>query len=145
MKQNMHDHVSTLHNSMFRDATQGIRNQLDLMCKQCRKTLGGRVQRMYDAIARDYLAVIGTDVGKERVPGKPEKIARKKVDDVISQSEAVFGEVLDCDVEQLKSVMTGVSGRIIDVGEEVDVEDATRPLVLSSDGVDEDDMAEFDM
>jgi hypothetical protein len=145
MKQIMYDHVSATHNSMFKDAIQGIRNQLELMCKQCQKTLRGRVQRMYEAMARDYMAVIGSDAGKGRVTGKPEKIARKKVNDVISQSEALFSEVLDCDVEQLKAVVTGVSGRMADGAIEADVEDATEPLVLSSDGVDEDDMAEFVM
>jgi len=93
--------------------------------------------------------VIGTDASKDRVAGKPEKIARKKVEDVISQSEAVFSEVLDCDAEQLKVAMPGAGSRVIDVGEDADIEDATEPLVaLPSDGLDEDDifdMFDFDM
>lgn len=102
------------------------------------------MQRLYEAIARDYKAVIGTEAGRDRVAGKPEKLARKKVEDAILQSEAVFSEVLECDVEQLESVMLGVSGRVVEVEPEADVEDATQPLIeLSSDGVDEDDdMAE---
>ena len=149
MKEIMYDHISDNQNTMFRDATQGIRDQLNLMCRQCHNTLRGRVERMYEAIARDYVAVIGTDASKDRVAGKPEKIARKKVEDVISQSEAVFSEVLECDAEQLKVAMPGVGSRVIDVVEDADIEDATEPLVaLSSDGVDEDDifdMSDFDM
>jgi hypothetical protein len=101
---------------------------------------------MYDAIARDYMAVIGTEEGKDRVTGKPEKLARKKVEDVIMQSEAVFSEVLDCDVEQLKSGLLGGSGKVVEVEPEADTEDATEPLIeLPSDGVDEDGMAEVEL
>lgn len=101
---------------------------------------------MYDAIARDYLAVIGHETGSDRVTGKPEKLARKKVEDVIIQSETVFAEVLDWDVEQLQSAMLGGSGRAVDAETEADVEDATEPLIeLSDDGVDEDGMAEVEV
>ena len=142
----MRNDISVNQNLMFQNATLGIRTKLDLMCKQCRNTLQGRVQRMYEAIEQDYLAVIGTDAGRDRVTGKPEKLARKKVEDVILQSEAVFGEVLDCDVEELESVMLGVSARVAEVEAEADVEDATEPLIeLPSDGVDEDEMADLEM
>ena len=131
---------------MFQNTTLDIRNKLELMCKQSHDTLLGRVQRMYDAIARDYLTVIGTEAGRDRVTGKPEKLARKKLDNLISQSDAMFSEVLDCDVEQLKSATLGVSDRVVDVEPEAEVEDATEPLIeLSSDGVDEEDMAEREL
>ena len=146
MKEIMYDQVSENKDTMFQNTTLGVRNQLDLMCKQCHNTLLGRVQRIYEAIARDYKAVIGTEAGRDRVAGKPEKLARKKVEDVILQSEAVFSEVLECDPEQLESAMLGVSGTVVDVEAEADVEDATQPLIeLSSDGVDEVDMAERDL
>lgn len=68
------------------------------------------------------------------------------MEDVIVQSEAVFSEVLDCEVEELESVMLGVSDRVVEAEAEADVEDATEPLIeLSSDGVDEDDMADRDL
>lgn len=137
----MHDDISANQNVMFQNTTVEVRNQLDLMCKQSRITLTGRVQRLYEAIARDYKAVIGTEAGRDRVASKPEKLARKKLEDVILQSGAVFSEVLECDVKQLESVMVGVSRRVVvEVEPEADVEDATQPLIeLSSDGVDEDD------
>ncbi|KAM0709890.1 hypothetical protein Q7P35_003933 [Cladosporium inversicolor] len=141
MKEIMHDDISANQNVMFQNTTVEVRNQLDLMCKQSRITLTGRVQRLYEAIARDYKAVIGTEAGRDRVASKPEKLARKKLEDVILQSGAVFSEVLECDVKQLESVMVGVSRRVVvEVEPEADVEDATQPLIeLSSDGVDEDD------
>lgn len=116
------------------------------MCKQSHKALLGRVQRMYDAIARDYLAVIGPEAGRDSVTGRPEKVARKKVEDVIAQSEAVFAEVLDCDPEQLHSGLVDGSGRAVGDEPEADVEDATEPLIeLSDDSVDEDGMAEVEV
>jgi hypothetical protein len=140
MKNIMHDEVSANQATMFSSATQGIWNQLETMCKQCRTTMRGRVQRLYQTIARDYLAVIGSEISKDRASGKPEKIARRTVDDVIAKSEAVFGEVLDCNLDLLeKAEITDVRGRVVDVGSEGDVEDATQPLiVLSDDDVDED-------
>jgi hypothetical protein len=139
MKNIMHDEVSANQATMFSNATQGIWNQLDTMCKQCRTTMRGRVQRLYQTIARDYLAVIGSEAGKDRASGKSEKIARRAVDDVIAKSEAVFGEVLECDLDLLeKAEIADVRGRVVDVGSEGDVEDATQPLIiLSDDDVDE--------
>jgi hypothetical protein len=143
MKEIMYDKISADKDTMFQNTTLEVRDQLDRMCKQCHQTLHGRVQRMYDAIARDYMAVIGKEAGGDRVTGKPEKLARKKVEDVILQSEAVFGEVLDWDLEQLESAMLGGSGRVVDVDPEADVEDATEPLIeLSDDDIDGDGLAE---
>jgi hypothetical protein len=61
------------------------------------------------------------------------------VDDVIAKSEAVFSEVLECDLDLLeKAEIADVRGRVVDVGSEGDVEDATQPLIiLSDDDVDE--------
>jgi hypothetical protein len=140
MKKIMHDEVSANEATMFANATQGIWNQLDTMCKQCRTTMRGRVQRLYQTIARDYLAVIGSDAGRDRASGKPEKSARRAVVELIAKSEAAFAEVLDCDLDFLDgAAMVDVRGRVVDVGSEGDVEDATEPLViLSDDDVDED-------
>lgn len=146
MKEIMYDQVSANKDTMFQNTTLDVRNSLDIMCKQCHDTLLGRVQRMYDAIERDYLAVIGPEAGRDRVTGKPEKLARKKVEDVIIQSEAVFSEVLDCDTEQLESGLVGRRVRAVDDEPEADVEDATEPLIeLSDDGVDGDNMAELEL
>lgn len=145
MKQIMNEEVSANQATMFNNATQGIWSQLETMCKQCRNTMRGRVQRMFQTIARDYQAIVSVDAGKDRATGKPERIAQRKVDDVISQSEAVFAEVLDCDLEGLKAAeVTGLHGRMVDAGSEADIEDATQPLiVLSDDGGDEDDGVDF--
>lgn len=142
----MHEQISANKDTMFENTTLEVRKSLDLMCIQSHNALLARVRRMYDAIARDYMAVIGTEAGKDRVTGKPEKLARKKVEDVIMQSEVVFREVLDCDVEQLKSGLLGGSGKVVEVEPEADAEDATEPLIeLPSDGVDEDGMAEVEL
>jgi hypothetical protein len=143
MKKIMHDEVSANEVTMFTKTTVGIWNQLDVMCKQCRVTLQGRVGRMYQTIARDYRTIVGNEIGKERATSKPERAARRKVDDLMAQSEAVFAEVLDYELEGLKDVeVTEDHGRVVGDETEVDVEDATQPLiVLSSDGVeDEDDL-----
>lgn len=141
----MREEVSANEATMFLNATSGIWKQLDIMCKQCRKTLRGRVDRMYETIARDYVTIIGTDATKDRATGNPDGIVRRKVDDVISQSEVLFGEVLECDLEQLKAAeMTQMHGRAVDAGSDADAEDATEPLIiLSDDGADEDDGMDF--
>lgn len=145
MKEIMYDQVSENKDMMFHNTTLGVRNQLDLMCKQCHNTLLGRVQRIFEAISRDYKSVIGAEAGRDRVTGKPEKLARKKIEDVILQSEAVFGDVLDWDTKQLESAMLGGTGEVVGVDFEADVEDATEPLIeLSSDGVDGDGLAELE-
>ena len=141
----MYGQVSANKDTMFQDTTLKIRKSLDLMCKQSHNTLLGRVRRMYEAIARDYQALIGPEAGRDRAAGEPEKLARKKVEDLILQSDALFSEVLDCDIKQLESGLLDGSGKMVEGEPEADVEDATEPLIeLSSDGLDEDGMAEVE-
>ena len=131
----MYGQVSANKDTMFQDTTLKIRKSLDLMCKQSHNTLLGRVRRMYEAIARDYQALIGPEAGRDRAAGEPENLARKKVEDLILQS----------DIKQLESGLLDGSGKMVEGEPEADVEDATEPLIeLSSDGLDEDGMAEVE-
>lgn len=115
MKQHMSAHVSEAHVAMFENATAEVKDKLEIMCEQVRKTMRGRVERMFQEISRDYMTIVGSEPGKDRGMGKPEKLARKMVDDAIAQSEVTFGEVLVCNFESLGAGELGVSH-----GEQVD-------------------------
>jgi hypothetical protein len=94
MKEHMNAHVSENHMTMFENATAEVRDKLRIMCDQVRKTMSGRVERMFQEISRDYMTIVGSESGRDRGMGKSEKLARKMVDGAITRSELAFGEVL---------------------------------------------------
>jgi len=97
----MSEHVSETHITMFENATTEVREKLAIMCEQVRKTMRGRVERMFQEISRDYMTIVGSESGKDRGMGKSEKLARRMVENAIAQSEVAFGEVLGHDLEAL--------------------------------------------
>lgn len=140
MKNYMHDHISSEGPEMFENAARKTTQNLTIMFAQTRTTLHGRVDRMFNTIARDYHAIVGTDASKDLEMGSPERLTRKAVEDAISASEGVFSKVLDSDLEQIKMEESPNNHEgVADGGQEWDVEDATQPLAILSDGVDEDE------
>jgi hypothetical protein len=79
---------------MFENATADVQDKLATMCDQVRRTMSGRVERMFQEISRDYMTIIGSEAGKDRGMGKSEKVARKMVERAITQGELAFSEVL---------------------------------------------------
>jgi len=94
MKQHMNAHVSETHMTMFENATAEVRDKLATMCDQVRRTMSGRVERMFQEISRDYMTIVGSELDRDRGMGKSEKAARKMVESAITQSEIAFGGVL---------------------------------------------------
>jgi hypothetical protein len=94
MKEHMNSHVSETHMTMFENATADVRDKLGIMCDQVRKTMSGRVERMFQEISRDYMTIVGSETGRDRGMGKSDKVARKMVENAIAQSEVAFSEVL---------------------------------------------------
>jgi hypothetical protein len=95
MKEHMNSHVTETHVTMFEKATADVGDKLAIMCDQVRKTMSGRVERMFQEISRDYMTIVGSEPGKDRGIGKSGKLARKMVENAITQSELAFSEVLD--------------------------------------------------
>jgi hypothetical protein len=94
MKEHMNAHVSEAHVTMFENATAEVKEKLGTMCDQVRRTMSGRVERMFQEISRDYMTIIGSEAGKDRGMGKSEKFARKMVENAIAQGELAFSDVL---------------------------------------------------
>lgn len=94
MKEHMNAHMTETHVTMFENATADVGDKLAIMCDQVRKTMSGRVERMFQEISRDYMTIVGSEPGKDRGIGKSDKLARKMVENAIAQSEVAFSEVL---------------------------------------------------
>lgn len=142
MKQHMHSHVSSSQAKMFDDATSEVKDKLNTVCDQVRTNMHGRVDRMFQAISRDYMTIVGTQPDKGRAMGKPGKTARKQVEGAIADGEAYFSEVLTCDLEQLDVAAFAEIDEDTDGQPDMDSEDASKPLViLSGDGVDGEELA----
>jgi len=127
---------------MFDDATSEVKDKLNTVCDQVRTNMHGRVDRMFQAISRDYMTIVGGQPDKGRAMSKPGKTARKQVEEAIADGEASFSEVLTCDLEQLDMAAFAEIDEDTDGQPGMDSEDASKPLViLSGDGVDGEQLA----
>jgi hypothetical protein len=74
MKEHMNAHVTEAHVTMFEKATADVKDKLATMCDQVRKTMSGRVERMFLEISRDYMTIVGSEAGKDRVWENPRRL-----------------------------------------------------------------------
>lgn len=59
MKTIMVTHVDESRHTMFRDATDTVKAQLDTMCRNVKKQLTDRVEGIFEVVFREYMTVIG--------------------------------------------------------------------------------------
>ena len=59
MKTIMVTHVDESRHTMFRDATDTVKAQLDTMCRNVKKQLTDRVEGIFELVFREYMTVIG--------------------------------------------------------------------------------------
>ena len=55
----MVEHVDEKRHTMFRDATDTVKAQLDTMCRTVQKQLSEKVEQIFDVVFREYMNVIG--------------------------------------------------------------------------------------
>lgn len=59
MKTIMAGHVNSSRHTMFREATDTVKDHLEAMCRSVKKQMTDRVEGIFDAVFRDYMGVIG--------------------------------------------------------------------------------------
>lgn len=66
MKAHMHAHVDRNRHTMFNNAADTVRDQLQTMCDRIyRDLLNYVLQNIFNSISQDYLSVLGTDHNKD--------------------------------------------------------------------------------
>lgn len=55
-------HVDATKHTMFRQACDTVKAQLERMCREVQRQMSDRTEAIFDAVFRDYMAVLGMDM-----------------------------------------------------------------------------------
>ncbi|OTA63095.1 hypothetical protein K449DRAFT_349574 [Hypoxylon sp. EC38] len=95
MKYAMTTHVEASRHTMFTEATDTVKTQLEAMCRNVQKKLADETEDMFSIIFRDYMKVIvGTTVDRHAKLSPQELSMRAAVNNVIARSDSMFGPAL---------------------------------------------------
>nr|OQO23405.1 hypothetical protein B0A51_11937 [Rachicladosporium sp. CCFEE 5018] len=124
MKLHMANHVATHEATMFRAASDTVKEQLTGMCEAVKASMAERADQVYISMNRDYMTLVGVDVDKARVMPYEEHAVRRAVDEAVAKADEKYSTVVDCDEEDLG--MNGESEEAeeaVDGSAEIEIED----------------------
>ncbi|KAI1819833.1 hypothetical protein F4861DRAFT_534136 [Xylaria intraflava] len=91
MKMAMVDHVETARFSMFRQATEAVRVQIDAMCQTEKQEIHNSISSILDTMSRDYMCTL---VGIDEAMSREELRARTHIREVLVRGDKLFGPAL---------------------------------------------------
>ncbi|KAI1478877.1 Dynamin family-domain-containing protein [Daldinia eschscholtzii] len=95
MKAAMANHVETTRYTMFNEATDTVKEQLEAMCRTVQKRLSDEMEDMFNTIFRDYMKVlVGTTVDRHAKLPPQELAMRANVNDFLQHCDSMFAPVL---------------------------------------------------
>ncbi|KAI1502359.1 hypothetical protein F5X99DRAFT_379222 [Biscogniauxia marginata] len=95
MKLAMEEHVEEVRHTMFLDATDTVKMQLQAMCRAVRKDMSETTENIYDAVFRDYMSVlVGTTVDRRAKVPRQKLDLRKRVKEVLLRGDLMFAPIL---------------------------------------------------
>lgn len=102
MKSAMERFVDIHKTTMFQQACDEVRNRLNTMCGEVRKTMLDRVEGVFVNMKRDYSSLIGgVDLGQVQIP-REERSAKRELDDRITAMDEQFQRIINTDPEGLR-------------------------------------------
>ncbi|SMR60840.1 unnamed protein product [Zymoseptoria tritici ST99CH_1E4] len=141
MKGLMENHVAVNKSSMFNQAVAAVRTSLLALCDKVRKSLLEKADGIFVSMQRDYLTIIG-GIQVDLVRMSPqERSAKREVDMLIEEVDGWFQEIIEADLEKLKSLRSdsdaadGAAGGD-NIKEEID-DDDDEAFMVDSDTEDE--------
>ncbi|KAK3319346.1 hypothetical protein B0H66DRAFT_591910 [Apodospora peruviana] len=94
MKEAMVSHVERTRRTMFRDATNGVQEQLETMCKTVKQQIENSTQDLHSRLTRDYLAVlVGIDIAAFRTVPRAERLLRAEMAPLLAKTDHAFARV----------------------------------------------------
>lgn len=102
MKDYMESHVSTQRSTMFRTASESVRNSLLTLIGEVKKSMLDKADEVYVAMSRDYLTIVGVQKSEIRM-SREERAIRREVDEALGGADAYFDKILVASLEDLKA------------------------------------------
>ncbi|KAI0103234.1 hypothetical protein GGR51DRAFT_525139 [Nemania sp. FL0031] len=95
MKEAMINHVDYTRHSMFLQAAEVVRGQLDTMCRAVMHDITESMQAVFDTIYTDYMrTLVGTEVDRSKKISRQELDMRKRVNKLLLRSDKMFAPAL---------------------------------------------------
>ncbi|KAF2503115.1 hypothetical protein BU16DRAFT_29835 [Lophium mytilinum] len=102
MKGIMAGHVEQEKNSMFRDATDTVKERLSKMVETVDESMRERGDAIFENMRRDYMAILGgVHIRPGEVMPRAERMLRKNVLDFLLSADDHFKAVLDGEVDEI--------------------------------------------
>lgn len=102
MKAGMAAHVDQEKGRMFDSAAKGVRQSLLRLCETVKKAMLDKADGVFVQMQRDYLTLVGVHRGNMKM-SREERHIRRKVDEAIDDIDALFQDVVEADIDQLKA------------------------------------------
>ncbi|KAF2212230.1 hypothetical protein CERZMDRAFT_67917 [Cercospora zeae-maydis SCOH1-5] len=103
MKGQLTNHVQAMKEQMFQAASQKVQQSLKQLCETIKESMLQKADEVYLHMHRDYTSVMnGVNVGDIKL-SREERVARRAVDQMLTAADQHFREVLDRDLEELKT------------------------------------------
>ncbi|KAL2015623.1 hypothetical protein VTK56DRAFT_5080 [Thermocarpiscus australiensis] len=102
MKNIMQTHVAARRGTMFWNATNAVKQQLEAMCDAMRAQMEDRIRDMHARLSRDYLAVlVGADaVARALGPPRAELMLRAEMAPLLAKADLAFAELFSFDMDK---------------------------------------------
>ncbi|KAI1074397.1 hypothetical protein F5B20DRAFT_586283 [Whalleya microplaca] len=109
MKAAMAEHVDHSRHTMFRQATDVVKAQLEKMCRTVEEQMLNQIEDIFEAVFRDYMSVlVGTTVDRRSKISPQELAMRTNVNSVLLRGDSMFASVLGITDEQESEGMDGL-------------------------------------
>lgn len=95
MKEAMLAHVEMARHSMFRDATERVKTDLNNMCTTIEKLMSGQIEDLSVRLIRDYdRALVGVNSGAIRSIRRAERALRTELVASLVEADAEFAKLV---------------------------------------------------
>ncbi|KAI0470344.1 hypothetical protein F4859DRAFT_522828 [Xylaria cf. heliscus] len=94
MKSAMIDHVEIVRGSMFHDATDVVKKELETMCRSVKTDIGEFIRAMFDTVCMDYMrTLVGIEVNRSKM-SRAELDMRYSIYKTLLRGDKLFAPVL---------------------------------------------------
>ncbi|KAI1132388.1 hypothetical protein F5Y10DRAFT_231071 [Nemania abortiva] len=139
MKDAMINHVDTTRHSMFRQATEVVKGQLETMCRSVMHDIAESIQAVFDTIYMDYMrTLVGAEVDRSRKIPIEERDMRNRVNKILLSCDKMFAPALGESAFEADAMEATTDEAVIDNAEayganEADAEDKKELLANEAD------------
>lgn len=132
MKSQMGGHIEAKKNSMFRNSTNSVRDQLKTMCRLIENDMADGADGAFIRIRRDYMQVVGgVKLPHGQAMSKTERIMRAEICEILEDNEKIKEESGEMDAQDGESANGQLQSEAHEAADRTESDDV-KPRIKSS-------------